>query len=531
MLGWGRRTLDAPQALEESFADEAGLRGSDAEKRYGSRRNVVDLARRAGELQIGEDTVLAPGSPWQRHSVQLGDLRRARLRRERNRAAQRLEQTVAVAPITIAEALSRAERAAADAEASRTVAEEHNAAADALAADRKNLPRFRHGHRFIVLDMLVAALAFVGADTLVLDLSLQLSPGGPVKHWLTACFVAIGLLAYAHGAGWLWAVAVGPWPRRRILRFALVGLVATVLLAPVPAFWLLQEFRNNGISLLASADGVRIANPVFFLPVQVVLMAGALLASVRWFVAGDERRLRREERNLRSRAEQERSRFDQARARADAALREAENAKRAAAAAQSDLAGLRANADADDQVEVEHGPFIASLHDAEYLLALEAARAERARTDQARQDTLDAARAEAVRAEHARETALEMARVERKRKDALAERRARLVRALLGSNRQTLLLAALTTTTTALVLVLFGVSLPLTTFAALAAGLVVAVALLLLSSVRVPRHAPSLDAPTDPMPNLDRRAVTENEAPVEAAASANGRGSSPTENT
>jgi len=52
-----------------------------------------------------------------------------------------------------------------------------------------------------------------------------------------------------------------------------------------------------------------------------------------------------------------------------------------------------------------------------------------------------------------------------------------------------------------------------------------------LSSVRVPRHAPSLDAPTDPMPNLDRRAVTENEAPVAAAASANGRGSSPTENT
>src|SRR4051794_21595648 len=151
-----------------------------------SERQVVELARRTGELQIADSAVLPPGSPWQRHNEQLGELRLAVVRRGNGRAVQRLDQMVAVAPVVVEDALDRAERDAAEADRLRAAADQHSAAADALVEARSALPRFRRGHRFTPLEMLIAATAFVGADMLILDLSLTLSPGGPLEHWLTA---------------------------------------------------------------------------------------------------------------------------------------------------------------------------------------------------------------------------------------------------------------------------------------------------------------------------------------------------------
>ena len=459
-------------------------------------RQVVELAQRAGKLDLDGEAVLAADSPWRRFVRHLASMREATTARERGRAAGRLEQIVAAAPAFDEEIVLRGERAAAEAQDADALAVRHDAAADEADAEIRGLPRARRTHRLIGLEWLLSALAFVATDTVILHLSLLASPGASYEHWFTAAGVATGLLVYAHCAGWLWTATLGEWPSAWRTRALTVLMLGAVMALPAVAFVLLQDFRSGSLMQQAAAGGIPIADPSFFLPMQAVLFCGALLVSTRLFLAKDEQRLRGRRDGHRAKASAARTRADEARSRHAAALRERAEAQQLVDKARSELTALRANAAAEDAVTREHGAHLAGLLDAEYLIAQAARRRQDEREERERVEAERAKQEALAAAERARDEAEAHARAEHERRLALREREAELdlerderrarsgVRSLVEIGMRSLLAA----TTAALVAVAMESLTAMVLGAGLIAGLAVASGLLLRRSVLLARR-------------------------------------------
>ena len=105
----------------------------------------------------------------------------------------------------------------------------------------------RRSHLLLPLWVLLSGGAFVGTDVLILHFTLALSPGDDRLHWLTASAVALGLLAFAHASGWLWAVACSHAPRDWASRGGLALVGGAVSALALSAFWALQQFRAQAL--------------------------------------------------------------------------------------------------------------------------------------------------------------------------------------------------------------------------------------------------------------------------------------------
>jgi hypothetical protein len=473
-------------------------------------RQVVDLAQRAGKLDLDQEKVLAPDSAWRRYVRHLASMRESATARDRGRAEGRLAQVIAAAPAFDQEIVLRGERAAADAGAAEAEAARHDASADAVDAEIAALPRARRSNRLIVVEWLLGALAFLATDTVILDLSLLTAPGDATKHLITALGVAAGLLVYAHAAGWLWTATADR------TRPAVIGLFAFVAALPAAAFVSLHFFRSGSLMQQAAVGGIPIADPVFFLPIQALLFCGAVIVSVRWFLAKDERRLLKARDRHRGEAASARSRAELARSAHERALRERAEAQQSVANARSELAALRSNAGSEDAVTREHGLHMAGLLDAEYLIAQEARRQQLAREERERQEREQARREAAEAAERARQEAAQAAerakaeaeaRAEEEHRRALEledrkarrarERAERRERNALRPHAEIAVRSLLGGTTAALATLAAGVVVPVVAGAGVVAGLAVASGLLLRRSLILSRRAHA--APTPPV--------------------------------
>jgi hypothetical protein len=365
-------------------------------------RQVVELAQRAGKLDLDDEKVLSPDSPWRRYVRHLAGAREATTARDRGRAAGRLEQVIAAAPAFDQEIVLRGERAAADAAEAEAEAARHEEAADRVDAELAALPRARRSHRLIWLEWVLGAVVFLATDAVILHLSLLTSPGTDTEHVLTAAGVALGLLVFAHCVGWLVTSTTAHWARspRTAVLTGLLMAVATAL--PVAAFLSLQQFRSGSLMRLAQDGGIPIADPRFFLPIQAILFFGAVVISTRWFFATDERRLLKDAKRRRGAAVLAAARLERARNEHQQALRERAEAQQQVATARSELAALRANAGPEDAVTREHGLHLAGLLDAEYLIAQEARRQQDAREERERAERHRAAQEAAAAQERAK---------------------------------------------------------------------------------------------------------------------------------
>src|SRR5690349_18152388 len=168
-----------PAPPEEPPAAGSPLHG--ARDRTSTREHVVDLARRTGALGLEPDVVLAEESPWRQRTASLARVRTAAARRGRERLVGRHEVDVARTEPLLRAAEGRIERAAGDVDAAELARAELAAEAASARDAERALPGFRRGVRTDLLEILVAAVAFIGADTVVLHLSQAAMPASPAE--------------------------------------------------------------------------------------------------------------------------------------------------------------------------------------------------------------------------------------------------------------------------------------------------------------------------------------------------------------
>lgn len=334
------------------------------------RHNAVELGRRTGGEGVHEEVVLPETSPWHQAIERLGELRRSLARRDQERAIVKQRRIVGAAVRSQTHAAARAERALRRADVAEQArdraAERRRAAIEA----RRRLPRLRRGHRTDELEIGAAAASFLGTDVVILGLSQRLLVGTRFEHYAAALSISLGLLVYAHGAGWLLDLALPKLPASAARRWIGLGL-ALIAIIPLPAFWLLQEFRSEGLEALARADHVVFVDPKFFAAVQVVLMIAAIVASYRWFAGAEGRELLDEADDLADEIEELEALRVKHERRGERVLRRGDATLEAADVATEVIRSLQDFGAADGEVEREHAAFVNGLHDAEYLVALE----------------------------------------------------------------------------------------------------------------------------------------------------------------
>ena len=374
--------------------------------RGATRRQVEELARRAGELELPADQVLGADSPWRAQSRRIGELRRAEAHYDDTRATRERAATEAAARVGLAAARDRELRAAGRAEEAEARAVRIAGEAERLRAERVALAPERRSHRLLPLWVLLSGAAFVGTDVLILHFTLALSPGDDRLHWLTAVAVGLGLLAFAHASGWLWAMAFSIGRRSWAWRggLALVGGVVSCL--ALIAFVALQQFRAQALMSMAAQDGVPVVDPRFFFFIQVVAYVAAVIYALRWYLADDERRVRGTERRLEVRAWQARRGVVEARRHVEAATNERVSHEQQVERLRSQLAAETELAAAAAVTELAHAQLLEELYEPEYRLSV----AQRRR---------DVARSDAERAEA--ERAAERVEAERRAADARAQ--------------------------------------------------------------------------------------------------------------